>query len=642
MLNTAVSGLLSFQRALGTTSHNIANVSTEGYSRQRVEITTQAPSSIGGFNFGNGAQINSVARVYDQFLTSELRSTTSTNSKMDKLTDLTGYVDNILADPVGGVSPIMQEFFAAVQDVADDPSSTTARNNMINVGNTLTATFHNIDERFQQLQENTSKDIKNVVNEINDLVESIRRINLDLDKISSGGESSQQSSDLLDTRDNLIQELSEKVEITVVNESGTDVSIFIGNGQTVLNGTKAFTLDAVPNNGDPSQDVIVYNGFSTITDLSSSLKGGGELGALLEFRDSVLNESRNDLGRVAVGLADSFNTQHMSGMDLNGDLGTAFFSFDAPETLAFSGNTGTPTLSSSITSVADLTRYDYTLQYDGTNWTMLSDSGTSSAAVLNVAGGTTTISFEGVTVNIDDSGIAPVAGDRFKIKPTIQGASSFNVNISDPLLIAASAPIRTSSSLDNLGTSAISAGSVTNAGHAYLSDTVTLAFNSATTFRSTSVVTVGATTHPANTDITFTNGMTIESNGWTAELSGIPQFGDVLTIEENLGGQGDNRNALLLSNLQNKDVLDGGNTNYQEAYSTMVGRVGTQAASAERQKESSEALLIQARDRKSSVTGVNLDEEAADLIRYQQAYEAASRIISTVQTMFDSLLNATR
>jgi len=643
MLNTAVSGLLSFQRALSTTSHNIANVNTEGYSRQRVEIKPQFPAQVGGSYYGNGAMVNSVNRMYDQFLVSEVRSTTSVHSKQAMLTNLSGHIDDVLADPVGGISPILHEFFSAVQDVADDPSSTTARYNMINVGNTLTARFHNIDTRFQQLQENTSKDIRTTVDEINNLVGNIRQLNVDLNKLSTGGGPSQQSSDLLDSRDKLLQDLAKKINITVVNEGTPDLSIFIGNGQTVLNGSKVFKLEAVPNTADPSQDYIVYNGFTQVTDLTGSLKGGGELGALLEFRDAVLTDTRNDLGRVAIALADSFNQQHRAGMDLNDNQGTDFFTINDPQVLAFTGNSGTASITSSITDVTALTRYDYNLQFDGANWTLSSDSGTVSAPVADASPANTTLSFEGITLVIDGAASAPVAGDRYRIKPTIDGAASLNTAISDPLLIAAASPVRSASSLNNLGTSAISAATVTDATDPNLFNTVTLTFDTPpNTLRSTSAVTVGGVAYAAGAAIPFTNGMSINSNGWQASLSGIPQANDVLTVQKNSGGQGDNSNALAMANLQNTNILDGGNTNYQEAYSTLVGRVGTQTAAADSQREAASALLTQARDRRDSASGVNLDEEAADLIRYQQAYEAASRVISTTQSMFESLLTAIR
>lgn len=642
MLNNAVSGLLSFQRALNTTSHNIANASTEGYSKQVVSLGSNTPSFIGDTFLGNGVNVDSVRRLYDQFLTSELRTTTAGFSKLDFLHELSGHVDNVLADSVAGISSAMHDFFSAVQGVADDPSSTTARYNLINVANSMTDRFHNLDTRFDELQTNTGTDIRTVVDEINNITRSIAEVNIALNKNGPDATSNQQSADLLDERDRLILQLSEKIDISVINENNSSLSIFIGNGQTVLSGLNSFDLEAVPNPADPSQDYIIYNGLNQVFDLSDSLRGGGELGALLEFRDDVLIETRNDLGRVAIAIADTFNDMHAEGMDLNNDLGTDFFSFSNPQVQAFSNNAGTASITSSITDVSALTRYDYTLDYDGTNWTMTSESGSVSTPVAHNALGTATIVFEGITVNIDGLTSAPVAGDQFKLKPAIVGAGSINVEISDPLLIAAASAVRMNASLDNLGTTAIADGEVIDASNANLRDSVDLTFNSATTFTSTSIVTTGGTTYAAGASIPFTNNMTIESNGWQTTLSGVPQTNDVLSIESNDGGVGDNRNALALANLQVTGILDGGNSSYQEAYSTLVGRVGTQTAAAETQRDSIQALMLQARDRLDSKVAVNLDEEAADLVRYQQAYEAASQVISTLQTLFESLLNATR
>lgn len=642
MLNTAVSGLLTFQRALSTTSHNIANVNTEGYSRQRVDISTQIPSYSGDSYYGNGVNVNAVTRVYDQFLTAELRATTSTFSKYDFLTELAGNIDDVIADSEGGISPAIQEFFSAAQEVADDPTSTTARYNLINVAESLTAQFHNLDTRFQQLQENTSEDIRNTVDEINGLVESIRQINVQLNKIEGAGSSSQQSSDLLDQRDQLMLELSEKIDISTINEGDENLSIYIGNGQTILNGTEAFTLQAVPNTSDPSQDYIIYQGLNQVNDLSDSLKSGGELGALLEFRDTMLLDARNDLGRIAIAIADVFNDQHQMGMDLNGSLGGDFFSFSDPEVIAFNGNPGTATISSSITDISQLTSDDYTLEFDGANWTIISDSGTVSAAVADASPADTTITFEGITLVIDGAASAAAAGDRYRIKPTINGAGSLNVEISDPLLIAAASPVRSATSLDNLGTSAISAAEVFDVTDPQLLNTVTLTFDTANSFVADADVTVNGTTYAAGTSVAFAAGMTVSANGWQAQLEGIPQIGDQLLVEANIGGVGDNSNALALGNLVNQGVLDSGASNFQEAYSNLTGRVGSQTAAAETQLSAAETLMTQARDRRDSQSAVNLDEEAADLIRFQQAYQAASNVIVTVQTLFDSLLSATR
>ena len=446
MLNTAVSGLLTFQRALSTISHNIANVNTEGYSRQSVEIRTNTPSFYGNTFYGNGVRVDSVSRAYDQFLTLEVRDTRSDFARLDKFGELAAHIDDVLADPAGGISPILHEFFAAVQDVADDPTSSTARLAMIDTAQILTGRFASIDSRFEDLARNTATDMRNVVNEINDLVVAIRDINIELTSSHAFGSSTQQSGDLLDKRDALLDQLAEKIDITVVDEGENHISIFIGNGQTMLNGTVAFTLSAQPDNADPGQDVIAYNGLINVYDLSSQLSGG-ELGGILDFRQNVLQPTRNALGRMAIGLAETFNAQMRDGMDLNGNLGQDFFSYSGPQAISFTSNTGTATINAVVSDIAAMTTDNYSFAFDGVNWTITSDSGTS-ASVAN--GAPATLVFEGITYTIN--GATALAGDRFTIKPTLAGAGSLQVITSDPDEIAAALPIRTSSSLSNLGT----------------------------------------------------------------------------------------------------------------------------------------------------------------------------------------------
>ena len=646
ILGNAVSGLLSFQRALSTTSHNIANVNTEGYSRQRVELDTRNPSLVGGRFIGSGVEITSIERSYDQFITNNLRESTSSFYRLDKFTELSSQIDDILADPQGGISPILQEFFSAVQDVADDPSSGSARLQLINVGESLVNRFNAFDTRLQSLKDNTETDIETQVNEINQLAASIADINQTLEEINSGGELSQQSSDLLDQRDALLQELSQHISIQVINEPNNLITVQIGNGQTMVTGTTAFGLSVQPATGDPSRNIIVYNGFATVNDLSGQLKGG-ELGGLLDYRDTVLEPAVNSLGRLAIGLADSFNDQHREGMDLLDNLGGNFFGFNQPRTTPFTSNSGTSTVTTTVFDVSQLTINDYTLNYDGTNWTLVSDAGTSSTPADVLADtpnlGDTTIRFEGLEVVIDAASV-PVSGDRFTIRPTIEGARTIDVLISDPNQIAAAAPIRGISSLNNLGDLAISPGEVVDAANPQLLDSVTFAFdNPPTTFTATADVVVGGSTFLAGASIPYSNNMQVEANGWRVNLTGLsPQAGDVLSVEANFGGNGDNRNALDLAGLQTTGLLDNGVNNYQEDYSVLVGRIGAQTHSASVDREAQLSLLTQAEERRSQVAGVNLDEEAADLIKYQQAYEAAARMISTAQTLFETLINAAR
>ncbi len=637
LLNNAVSGLMAFQRALSTTSHNIANVNTPGYSRQTVEFVTNPPSFYGGNYFGNGVSIESVTRAYDQFLNTEVRDSTSIFSRSQKFSELSGYIDDILADPQGGLSPMLHQFFESVQDVADDPASSTARNALIYSADTLAARFQSYDQRFEELTRNTSADIHSTVEEINSLVAQIRDINITLNDFAPSAASTQQSADLLDKRDALLGELAGKVDITVIDEGENNLSIFIGNGQTMLSGNTAFALNAQADIGDPSRDVISYNGLISVFDISSNLNGG-ELGGLLDFRNNVLEPTRNALGRTAIGLAETFNAQMRDGMDLDGNLGQDFFSYDPPQSIAYSSNLGTPTVSTVISDVTAVTTDNYELDFDGANWTLTSDSG-SSATVAN--GAPATLVFEGMTLTID--GATAVAGDRFTIKPTLAASGGLRVLTSDPDEIAVAAPIRSSASLNNLGDVEISAGIVTDVTDPNLLNTATLTFdNPPTTLRADVDVVVGGVPYLAGAAIPFSNNMLVDANGWQVSLNGTPQADDVFSIESNVGGSGDNRNALMLANLQNVGIFDGGDATYQEDYGTLVGFVGSQTLAANLERDAQESLLIQAIDRQSAKASVNLDEEAADLVRYQQAYEATARLISTAQTIFETLLNSVR
>jgi flagellar hook-associated protein 1 FlgK len=642
ILNTAVSGLLSFQRALGTTSHNIANVNTEGFSRQSVEISANTPSFLGGSYLGSGAHVESIQRSYDQFLSTEVRDVTTTHSRLSKYAELVGHMDDVLANPQGGISPILSDLFSSIQDVADDPASSTARTALINTAQSFTNRFHNISNRFEQLAENTRAEIGNVVNEINSIVSTVRDVNVSLSNISTTAKGTQQGGDLLDKRDALLTKLAEKVDISVVYSADNNMSIFIGNGQSVLTGTTINTLAVKPNTSDPTQDIIVYNGPVSAFDLSSQLQDG-ELGGLLSFKSSVLKPAINGLGRTAIAVADAVNTQMRAGMDLNGNLGQNLFSYSDAQIFNATTNTGTATVTSDVTKVSELTTSDYSLAYNGTNWTITSDKGTTLTAPAGVS---PTIVFEGLTLTI---GAGAAAGDRFTIKPTLAGAESINVAYTDPRLIAAAAPIRSSSSLSNLGTAEISAGTVTDSAALLTSGVIPTAnftFTSTTSFTSdmavVAVVAGVSTTHGIGTPITYTNNMQINANGWEVSLTGVPAAGDQFNVQSNVGGIGDNRNALNLANLENKRILNGGTENFQDDYGTFVGFVGAQTQSANVSRDAQALLLGQAVSRNASVVGVNLDEEAADLIRFQQAYQAAAQVISTVQTLFDTLIQSTR
>lgn len=641
MLSNAVAGLQVFQRALSTTSHNIANVNTDGYSRQTTDISTRLPSIQGGVFYGNSVEVNAVTRHYDQFLTAEQRLAQSSFSRLETYTDLSSQIDDVLADPLGGISPVLQDFFSAAQDVADDPTSSTARLQLLNQSDALTQRFAFLDSRFRDLADNTGTRITEVVNEINDLVSSIKDVNLRLGDSGAFGNGSSQSADLLDQRDQYLDELSKRINISVIDEGRGQMSIFVGNGQTILNGVTQFTLSPATNPANPDEDFIIYNGLNQVNDLSQHLDGG-ELGGLLQFRREVLNPGRNSLGRVALAVAETVNIQHNRGMDLYNNQGQDFFSYSAPEAYPYSTNAGAASVTSSISDVSQLTEENYTLSYDGANWSMTSFSGGSTVTVADGGGAGTLVSLDGIDINIA-AGHTLGAGDAFTIRPYLNAAKNLQTLISDPNRIAAAAPIRANANLQNLGNGEISDGTVTDSSNPNLTNTVNLTFSSATTFTSpVDVVVNGTTTITAGNPITYIENMSVEANGWLVTLNGTPQSGDVFTIDANSNGVGDNRNMLAFANLQNTRILDNQASSFQEAYSSFIGRIGAQVQSAESTKDAQGSLLGQISDRKAQISGVNLDEEAADLVKFQQAYEATARIISTSQTLFETLISVTR
>lgn len=632
-LGVGVSGLIAAQRALATASHNIANVNTEGYSRQRVALGTNAPQFSGNGYIGSGTQVSGITRIYDTFLINQVRTNTSANSQLQSYYSMTSQVDNLLADNRAGLAPALQDFFNAVQGVANDPASIPARQVMLSTATALTDRFHYFDRRLSDLNSGVNSQLASAVSEINSLAAGIAKLNSSI-ITAQGASIGQLPNDLLDQRDTLIAKLATQVAVTTVPQDDGAVNVFIGNGQSLVLGAQSNTLSTSTNAFDPSRHevtIAVGNVSTTITDNLI----GGITGGLLDFRRTVLDSAQNALGRLADGLATTFNAQHGAGQDLNGALGTSFFTSGTAQVLARAGsspNTGTGVVSAAITSIGALTTSDYLLQNTGGSYTLtrLSDN---TITKLTSFPGTPAI-VDGVTISLGSGTIN--SGDSFLIRPTRNGAASIDVAISDTRKIAASAPIRTSAALTNIGTSTISSGTVTNAADTNLQQLVTITFTSATTYD----VTGTGTGNP--TGLAYTPGANISYNGWQMQINGTPAAGDIFTVEPNTNGVSDNRNALLLVGLQTQNTLAGGTTTYQGSYGQLVADVGNKTHQADINRKAQEALLNQVIQTRESVSGVNLDEEAADLIRYQQAYQAAAQVIGTTNTLFDTLIATLR
>jgi flagellar hook-associated protein 1 FlgK len=437
----------------------------------------------------------------------------------------------------------------------------------------------------------------------------------------------QPPNDLLDQRDRLIDELSAKVGVTVVAEGDSTLNVFIGNGQPLVLGTTAAAMTTQADPLDPERVQLALQTSVGTVDISRSVSGG-TLGGLLDWRREMLDPARNELGRITLAVASQVNAQHHEGMDLTGALGGDFFNIGPVGVTYPTTNTGNALVSASRTDVGAITANDYVLTRTATGYTLRrQDTGT---AVSFTGTGTATdpILFDGMSLVV---GAGAATGDQFVIQPTRDAIQGFEVAITDPARIAAAAPIRASAATTNSGTGTISAGEVLDAGDAQLLTTSNIVFTSATTYSVN-----------GGPDVTFTPGSNIDVNGWRVTINGAPATGDTFTVRSNIGAVGDNRNAFALADALKSGVIEGGTVSVSAAVDRMTGNLGLQTRAAQLSRDAESSVNESDLAARDGVSGVNLDEEAANMLRYQQAYAAAAQIIAITSQLFDELINAVR
>lgn len=626
ILGVGVSALNAAQAGLATSGHNISNASTPGYHRQQITQSTNVPQFTGAGYIGQGVHVDTVKRAYSQFLDNQVLQAQTQSSQLDAYYAQIQQLDNILADANIGLSPALQEFFSGVNDVAADPASTPSRQSLLGGAEALVARFHALDRRFQDIRDGVNAQLASSVGVINAYAQQLAGLN---NKIALAQGNGQPPNDLLDQRDQLVAELNREIRVTTVKQDDGSYSLFIGSGQALVVGDRALALAAAPALDDPQRLDVAYVTEGTQMVLPQDSLTGGNLGGLLAFRSETLDSAQNTLGRVAIGLAQTFNDQHRLGMDLNGNMGGDFFSVANPTVIPGKGNSGA-TASVTIGDASQLTIADYHLQYDGVNWSLFK-AGTGEPVAMSGAGtAASPFSADGLSIVITNT---PAAGDSFLIQPTRNGARNFDVRISDPARIAAAAPIRTTTSLGNTGSARIGAASVESAANLPLPNDITLTYDSATNQFDVS----GAV--PAVAPLSYSDGSTLRFNGINLVISGTPANGDQFVVSTNSDGVGDNRNALILAGLQTRNTLAGGTASYQGAYSQLVSEVGNKTREVETGAKAQESLVAQTRQTQQSLSGVNLDEEAANLLRYQQAYQAAGKLIQVADRLFNTLLS---
>jgi len=625
MLSTGVSGLLSMQAALDTTSHNISNASTVGYNRQGVVLSENQPQFTGGSWVGTGVNVSTIRRFYDDLVSAQVRTASSAKNQWDTYSSMADQVNNMIGDSTTGLANALQNFSNAFQGVANSPSTSSERQVLLSKAQSLVNQLQSYGVQLSKIADQINSQLGSEATVVSQLASNIADLNAKIASVSTPGSGT--PNDLLDQRDKCIDELATHVTVNTVKQGDGQVNIFIGNGQALVLGCNATKVVAVPNEYDPSQKkLVIQSDTGTKVDISASITGGA-LGGLIDFRDEVLSPAQNNVGQVAVGITSIMNNQQHAGMDLNGSSGVDLFQVGDVGVLQNSNNTGTASISAIRSDVQALTTNDYILIRTAPGWSM-QNSQTGQAISMTGSGGTLDpLIADGMSVVV--TGGAAV-GDKFMIQPTRDAVSGMSLKIADPNLIAAAAPIIAAASSNNAGSATITTGQVVDSANPNLKSAVRIRFISPTTY----------TTDGGTTTNTYVSGQNLVMNGWQVQITGSPAVGDTFTVSSNNGGIGDNRNALLMANALNSSYLNGGVTSINTAVGNWIADVGVRSNQAQANATTQASVYQDATNAQQSVSGVNLDEEAANLVRYQQAYAAMTKIITTSNDLFKTLMQA--
>jgi flagellar hook-associated protein 1 FlgK len=618
-----VSALQAFQQAIEVTSNNVANASTPGYDEESIDLSAAAPQETGGVPIGAGVNVSGVQRAFSQAAVTQLNNSQSSLGQINALQNYTGQIDNLFGTTAGGLTTALQSYYSGWSAVADDPTSSAAREALLGDASQLATNLNSTASQLNAMNSDVNTRITADVQQVNSISSQISGLNA---QIAAGSGTGQSPNELLDQRDQLVSSLSQLVGVTTTSNSDGSINVYVGNGQPLVLDQNTYQLSTVPNQFTASQ-LEVASSTSDGSSISSSITSG-DLGGLLAARAQAIDPALNQLGQIATAVAQSANTQQASGLDLNGQLGSNLFSVGAPVATASSANTDGTTAGVSISNIGALTSDDYVLSYKAGAYS-LTDATTGASVALTGAGtAASPLVASSVGLSIVLSG-TPAAGDQFLIQPTAQAASTFSVALNDPSGLAAAGAIQTSAADTNTGTAGISAGTVLDAANPNLLATTTIQFLTPTTY---SVNGAGS--------FAYTAGGNIDLNGWQVQITGTPAAGDSFTVQSNASGIGDNTNALASANQQTQGLLSNGTESVSGAVNGLISGAGALAQQVNTAQTAQTAVNSQAQSSVQSVSGVNLDQEAANLMQWQQAYQASAQALAVANGLFTNLLDS--
>ncbi|MEX3956057.1 flagellar hook-associated protein FlgK [Trinickia sp. EG282A] len=641
-----LSGLAAAQWGLTTAGNNISNASTAGYTVETNVYAESAGQYTGSGYFGSGVTTVTVQRNYSQYLSTELNNANSTGSALTANYTMASQLNNLVGSPTTGISAAISAYFTGLQNVANAPSNLANRQTAISDAQTLASQLNAAGQQYDQLRQSVNQQLTQSVNQINSYTQQIAQLNVQIKNASSQGQPPNQ---LMDQRDQLVSQLSQQVGVSVVQNSD-GYSVFLSSGQPLVVANSSFDLGTAVSAGDPSELAVTYNGLhgaapasTTKQYVSDSTLSGGTLGGLLAFRSQTLDPAESQLGAIATSFAAQVNAQNALGIDLTGSAGGNLFTVAAPTVYSNLQNTGNATLSVAFANPSTPTTDDYALSFAGGTYT-LTDTTTGSVVgtSASIATGSPGTTIGGLVLTMPSGSMN--AGDSFTIQPTRGALNSFALATTNASSVAASSPVLVTASSTNTGAATVTQGTV-SAGYS-LPSNVTLTYTAGSPGTITgwpageqlSVNGGAAITTTGATSISYASGDSFTLNGVSFTISGTPSNGDTFTIAKNTGND-DGRNALAMSNLVSSTVFSN-NTTLTGAYANYVNNIGNAASQLKSANTAQSALVSQIQSAQQSVSGVNLDEEASNLLKYQQLYQANSKVIQTAETMFQTLIGA--
>lgn len=624
LLYLGSNAMFAAQSQLQVTGHNITNASVEGYSRQKAELTTVAGKYTGSGYFGGGVRVDTITRDVNTFLTNAAGQTTAAASADQIRADMLGRLESSFGTGESGLSYATTEMLNAWSDLAATPADSSARQVVLSRAEDLAAMFRDTGSRLESLQNEVHDEVVQSVASVNEMARQVADLNT---QIVAAKVRQQNPNDLLDQRDQLIQQISGHVQLTRMEQADGSVNLFVGVGQILVLGSNASQLNAAPSVEDTSRISVSISIAGHERPLDADTLSGGSLAGLLQFQNDDLTAARNRLDLMATSLALQVNKQQSLGLTLDGRSGSDLFALPASEVVAAQTNQApAASVSLEITDSTALQAAEYELRADPANAGQYLVTNLSTG--LKTSGVTNGTVIDGFKINIGTP--APGTDDRFRLKPLGDAAGRIALQLSQPADLAAASPATVSVATTNTGTAQVSSFSFSSP-NTMPTSPMTLAFTNASGHYE-----LRDSSGTVRSQGDWVSGSPISAYGFELKLTGVPKQGDQLTLRTTVDPASNNGNALALAGLADRTTTDG--DTLVDAFSAMLGDVGLRSQQAQSAADASAKVADQITQDLTSQTGVNLDEEAARMIQYQQSYQAAAKVLQVAQKVFDTLL----